>query len=1007
MRKQGVSRGLALLLAAALLLALLPAVSIAEGEALREQDIWAEATLLSLGAELPTYDAASDSYRIETPAQLLYLSGNWKTGDSNGDGAADAPCDGKYVLTADLDMSELMASIGAVLSKEAGTSVEGYMPPIAAEAEEDQTGGVRCAFFGDLDGQGHCISNLNIVRLTSKYVGLFGNIGHDHGTGSVENLALYNIHVYGLASCGLLVGGLYGTVENCVFTGSIDCVEKTAGGVAGKVKKNDDGTIGLVQNCFVYADIHLYGQGSENGAVGGITSAQSGGGRVINCYVAGSITVDGEGAQYVGGISGNLKSGQALTGCVMRLSSIVCEDGKDVGLLCGCYSGETGSHLADNLVWAGTRMEGKPTDDHPATAAYTTVDTAALTSKALYVETAGWDFDTVWSWVGTDELGYPLPAAFADERFMEPQGLMTDDLSVTSPILRSAEPAAMSAYEGEAATLSCTLTLPENVSCSGVKLYCGTDKDASAFTTSAAMTQTEAGLWQAEFPETALGSYYYCFVADTSAGTVRWPSTETGSVKLELVSAAAKYTPKQLTLNVGATVDCVGINWITDEGGLEAQLRWRLAGENDWNTEAVTDVYTAGIAGDHGSMVSYGVTLTGLAAGTAYEYQAVCTDGDKFYASAVYGFTTLPDGDEFQCVIVSDLQATTEEGYLPFLYSMQGFVTEQLGGADYVINLGDLTEDDTLAEYASMFSTLGEWYATQLTAFTAGNHECKGDVNYTIFKAVTRLPNGMEDAAIGDTTGSFIVGDVCFVTLNTEPYSGEEGADTAADKQLYYELQKAYAKAAFEASGCRWRVVTAHAGLIQDDETATAFLMQMCDELNVDLYFNGHIHDYYRATVRNGEKVEAGEGTSFITTSPMGNKFDDFRPGTIDELLAYQTGSSQDERQYFTLLKSDKSGLTVTAYQCSVDGDKTEKSTFASFDMIDSITLTESLSEKATAAAEGTSAPSEPAAAPTSAPAAETQKGGAQWIWIAAAVVLLAVILIVVVVLLRRKRKEK
>jgi hypothetical protein len=44
---------------------------------------------------------------------------------------------------------------------------------------------------------------------------------------------------------------------------------KTAGGIAGKVKKNDNGYLGTVSNCFVYADILVRGEGDENGAAGG------------------------------------------------------------------------------------------------------------------------------------------------------------------------------------------------------------------------------------------------------------------------------------------------------------------------------------------------------------------------------------------------------------------------------------------------------------------------------------------------------------------------------------------------------------------------------------------------------------------------------------------------------------------------------------------------------------------------------------------------------------------
>ena len=97
-----------------------------------EGDIWETAALTELGALLPAYNTATKQYEISTPEQLLYLSGTWKPEDTNADGAPDAPCDGVYVLTADLDMQPLMDRIGETLSSLSGTNMSGYMPPIAA-----------------------------------------------------------------------------------------------------------------------------------------------------------------------------------------------------------------------------------------------------------------------------------------------------------------------------------------------------------------------------------------------------------------------------------------------------------------------------------------------------------------------------------------------------------------------------------------------------------------------------------------------------------------------------------------------------------------------------------------------------------------------------------------------------------------------------------------------------------------------------------------------------------
>lgn len=963
------------------------------------QDVWDTAALISLGAQPPAYNASAQRYEISTPEQLLYLSGLWKTEDANGDGAPDAPCDGAYVLTADLDMSALMQRIGAEITRLSGTSAEGYMPPIAALTDEAKEGGVKCAFFGTFDGQGHIVSNLNIVRLQNKYAGLFGNVGHDLGEGTVKNLALYNIRITCLASCGLLVGGLYGDVENCVAIGTIDCLQKTAGGLAGKIKKNDNGYLGTARNCFVYADITVRGEGGENGAAGGVTSAQSDGGRIYNCYVGGSITVLGEKAESVGGITGNLKAGQAIENTVMLLKKIDVADGTTVGLLCGDYSGENGSHLVNDYVWNGTLLTGSVTSDNPVTAAYSNADAAALLSKSFYADTLGWDFDAVWSWVGEDGAGYPMPRPFAENAALS--GLLAgiqSDLTVVSPVLRASEPPTSVGYAGDTVTLTCTLTLPDGASDSDAALSYGPDKDGAAYTAIVPMTDNGDGTFSAVFPETMAGTWYYFFTANVGGQTLTYPNPIKECLRLELLSPDAKYTPKQVTLSPGADPSSVGVAWITDAGAgtLTAKLLYRVAGGSDWSSVDVTEIYSADIAGNRGSVISYSADLSGLAPDTSYEYRAVTMDGANEYATETKSFTTLPGGEDFSFIVVSDLQSTTAEGYDPFLYTMESFVADTLGGTDFVVNLGDLTEDgSSLPQWRYMFSTLGDYYAGNLTAFVPGNHESSGDPGYTLFEAETNLPGGADDPALSETTGSFTAGGVCFVILNTEPYSCKEGADVAADKAAFYEAEKAYAKAAFENSGCRWRILVAHAGLIQDDPVATAFLESMCDELNVDLFFNGHIHNYYRAVVRNGQAVAAGDGTTFITTSPMGNKFDDFRPGTIDDLLQVQVGGSQDERQYFTQVTASGGGLVVTAYQRTTAGDNTNQELFADYTAIDSFALTQSLSEKY-----GSSAPA--ASSDEPAPA----KPAFKW-WIVAVVVGAIVLFYVVAVLVQKQRKEK
>lgn len=985
-------RSIAILLAALLLFGLLPAVGVAEDAPWWEQDLWSTEVLTELGALLPTYNAAENRYEIDSPEQLLYLSGVWKPEDTNGDGAPDAPCNGTYVLTQDLDMAPLLEAIGAVLTEKTGAETKGYMPPIAGLTDGDEAEGVHCAFFGTFDGQGHAIKNLRIERKGNKYCGLFGNVGYDFGQGTVKNLAVLDAEIIGLATCGILAGGLYGDAENIVCTGTIDCREKNAGGLAGKIKKNDNGYIGVARNCFVYCDILVRGKGSENGAAGGITASNSKGGQVVNCYVGGSITVEGEDADSVGGVVGNLKGGTAIDNNAMLLRKIDGgEDSQNVGYLCGNYSGESGSHIHNNVVWEGARLLGGVSSSHPEQAAFTSVSADALLGKALY-EQLGWDFDNVWTWIGDDLNGYPMIGAFAEALDMTER--IHADLTVSRPVLRLAEPMKNSAYAGEAVTIEALLLIPDGQAVSEATLHVGTSKKRSACTETVPMDITETGV-AVDYTANEIGAYYYYVTANIDGKTLSFPTE--GTVRLDVVSPTMRFMPEQLTVTPGKTVSEVCLNWITEADGLGAELRYRKTGESNWQSLPVTEIETVNVRGDRGTFTSYSADLKGLEPATDYEYMAVTKDGSDEYRGEVHTFTTLPGGKAFSFVLVSDLQATNEEGYLPFVYTDNTFLTDTLH-PDFYVNLGDLTEDDTMQEWSFLFDTAGEVLNHRLIAYVPGNHESKGDVIYSHFKGRTNLPDGMDEPILKENTASFVVGDVCFVILNTEPYSGEDGADASQDKLRYYALEKQWAKEAFEASGCAYRIILAHAGLVQKDDAATAFLEEMCAELNVDLFFNGHIHDYFRATVDGaGNKVAVGSGTTFVTTSPMGMKFDDYE-GEIDDVLDFQTGGSEDERQYLTYVEVTEEGVTVTAYQRTNPGDASPAKC-ADYTQIDTFSIRKAQPETTEPAPEPQQNPAtEPEPAPEPAP----QKHTLRYVLIGAA--LLAAIVLVIVLLRKRKK---
>ena len=167
------AKAVSLVLVLVMLLSLLTVGAAAEESGWWAEEVWDTETLVSLGAKPPVYNKSTGCYEIGTPEQLLYLSGGWKSADTNGDGYPDGPRDGHYMLTADLDMGPLLEKIGKAITEASGEETEGYMPPLSANKDEndDKTDGW---FKGTIDGRYHTISNLCICRQNGKYTGLEG-----------------------------------------------------------------------------------------------------------------------------------------------------------------------------------------------------------------------------------------------------------------------------------------------------------------------------------------------------------------------------------------------------------------------------------------------------------------------------------------------------------------------------------------------------------------------------------------------------------------------------------------------------------------------------------------------------------------------------------------------------------------------------------------------------------------------------------------------------------------
>ncbi len=168
-------------------------------------------------------------------------------------------------------------------------------------------------FAGHFDGNGYCISNINInASVGNTYVGLFGKISE---TGSVSDLTIENIAIGNSYRAGVLAVVNYGTITNCSSKGTVS-------GGDGLIYTN----YGDVTGCFSSANVY-----------GGCGLIGTNYGSVANCYFNGDKT---DGCDLVYRNYGNIS-------CCFTPDGMV-HSNYDGGIISNCYSREIGSLVYKN-----------------------------------------------------------------------------------------------------------------------------------------------------------------------------------------------------------------------------------------------------------------------------------------------------------------------------------------------------------------------------------------------------------------------------------------------------------------------------------------------------------------------------------------------------------------------------------------------------------------------------------------------------------------------------------
>ena len=376
-----------------------------------------------------------------------------------------------------------------------------------------------------------------------------------------------------------------------------------------------------------------------------------------------------------------------------------------------------------------------------------------------------------------------------------------------------------------------------------------------------------------------------------------------------------------LTVNIGATEDCLGITWY-DTNPDAAVLHF---GGKDYTAE-VKQASKTGYYVNH-------VDLSGLTPSTKYTY--TISVGGK--TSKEYSYETPAFGsDSFSFAAVGDPQLY----YSSLDKNIEGWtktVNEILSdGTDYsfLFSLGDQINEYYAAdgsnlskvetEYSGFFNN--ENLSSIALATLVGNHD-NGN-NSTLYTEHFQMPGvtSYGQNKEGDGDYSFTYGGVQFMVLNTSNLS-------IAEHKAF--LEETLAK----NPDANWNVVCFHKSMYSVASHVTegdivqlrTGLSPIFKQLGIDVVLQGHDHVYARSYIMGGEdgmtadvqKTEDGkaltdiyapDGVQYVTlNSGSGSKFYNI----TNEAFTYTAVQNQEKVPNYSKVEVTPDTFTVTTYRTS------------------------------------------------------------------------------------------
>ena len=336
------------------------------------------------------------------------------------------------------------------------------------------------------------------------------------------------------------------------------------------------------------------------------------------------------------------------------------------------------------------------------------------------------------------------------------------------------------------------------------------------------------------------------------------------------------------------------ISWISNPA-VEGQqsIRYAVSGTENWVTIAANTTQMTFTQGGYITANFNNILLTGLSAGTTYDYQVGC--GDLWTDKATFA-TSDGEKDHADFFVLGDIQAEDLTNITAIRDVLKG------EHWNFGLQTGDAVDNPYAykgwEDYTGLFN--GETMGSTNMVQVLGNHELQGEAleSKTMF--------GL-DASYGGSCYSRTYGNVYLAVIN---YTGNAAQLRSALEWLKTDIQ---------SSNADWKILTMHQPPYYTNEAGgnaeiNALVPKVVDELGIDVVFSGHDHSFARTNLLRGDEIDEDNGTVYYICGSSGEKSYNISTQDRFDYEKIFAQATTDFSAIYLTAHADRDSLTINVY---------------------------------------------------------------------------------------------